>query len=37
MQSISVFLDIVKYADVIRTQEMCHVISVFFGSSVGKV
>ena len=37
MQSISVFLDIAKYADVIRTQEVCHVIGTFFGSSLGKV
>ena len=37
MQSISVFLDIIKYADVIRTQEVCHVIGIFFGSPAGKV
>ena len=44
MQSISVFPDILnvgnfrwKNADVSRTQGMCHVIYVFFGSSLGKV
>ena len=44
MQSISVFPDIVKFADfwwknvdVSRTQVVCHVIYVFFGSSLGKV
>ena len=37
MQSISVFLDIAKYSDVIRTQEVCHVIGILFGSPVGKV
>ena len=43
MQSISVFLDIAKFADfrwknadVSRTQEVCHVISIFFGSSLGR-
>ena len=43
MQSISVFLDIAKFADlrrtnadVSRTQGMCHVIHIFFGSSLGK-
>ena len=44
MQSISVFLDITKFADfrgrnadVSRTQRMCHVIYIFLGSSLGKV
>ena len=44
MESISVFLDIAKFADfrlknadVSRTQGMCHVIYTFFGSSLGKV
>ena len=44
MQSISVFLDIAKFAnfqwknaDVSRTQGLCHVIHIFFGSSLGKV
>ena len=44
MQSISVFLDITKFgdfrsknADVSRSQGVCHVINIFFGSSSGKV
>ena len=44
MQSISAFLDITKFtyflwknADVSRTQGVCHVIHIFFGSSLGKV
>ena len=44
MQAISVFLDITKFpgfrlknADVSRTKEVCHVIHIFFGSSLGKV
>ena len=44
MQSISVFLDIAKsgdfqwkIADASRTQEVCHVIHIFFGSYLGKV
>ena len=44
MQSISVSLDITKSADFRRknadaskTQELCHVIYVFFGSSLAKV
>ena len=44
MQSISVFLDITKFVDckwknanISRTQEVCHVIYIFFGSSLGKV
>ena len=44
MESISVFLDIPtladfwqKNADVSGTQEMCHVIHIIFGSSLGKV
>ena len=43
-QSISVFLDIAKFsdfqwknADVNRTQGVCHLIHIFFGSSLGKV
>ena len=36
MQSIPVFLNIEKFA-VSRTQELCHVIHIFFGSSLGKV
>ena len=44
MQSISVFLDIVKFADfqrknvdVSKTQGVCHVIHIFFGSSLVKI
>ena len=44
MQSISVFHDNTKFADlrrknadVSRSQGVCHVILLFFGSSVGKV
>ena len=44
MQSISVFLDIAKFADfrwknadVSRTQGVCHMIYIFFGSSLDKV
>ena len=44
MQSISVFLDITRFAhfwwknaDVSRTQGFCHVIHIFFGSSFDKV
>ena len=44
MQSISVFLNITevadfrwKNADVSRTEGVCHVIYMFFGSSLGKV
>ena len=43
MESISVFLDITKFsdfqwknADVSRTQGVCQVIHIFFGSSLGK-
>ena len=34
MQSILVFL---KFVDVSRTQRVCHVIHMFFGSYLGKV
>ena len=44
MQSISIFLDITKSADfrwqnadVSRTQGVCHMVYIFFGSSLGKV
>ena len=44
MQSISVFLDIGKFADfrqknadVSKTQGMCHVIYILFGPSLGKL
>ena len=44
MQSIYVFLDIAKFADfrlknadVSRNQGVCHVIHIFFRSSLGKV
>ena len=44
MQSISVFLDIAKFndfpwknADAGRTQGVCHLIYIFFGSSSAKV
>ena len=44
MQSISVFLDITKFADsqgknadFSRSQGMCHMIYIFFGFSLGKV
>ena len=44
MQSISVFSDIAKFADFrwknaddTSTQGVCHVIHMFFGSSLGKV
>ena len=42
-QNFSEFLDITKIADfqrnadVSRTQELCHVIYMFFGSSLAKV
>ena len=44
LQSIPVFLDVAKFADfwwknadASRTQGVCHVIHIFFGSSLGKV
>ena len=44
MQPISLFVDTTKFADfqwenagVSRTQGVCHVIDIFFGSSLGKV
>ena len=44
MQSVSVFLDIAKFADfprknadVSRNNWVCHVIHIFFGSFLGKV
>ena len=40
MESISVFLDIAKFTkntDVSRTQRVCHMIHIVFGSSAGKV
>ena len=44
MQSVSVFLEIAKFADFVRqnidvsrTQGMYHLIHIFFGSSLGKV
>ena len=44
MQSISAFLDISKFvdfqlrnADVSRSQGVCHVTHIFFGSYLGKV
>ena len=44
MQSVYVFLDITKFADarrknadVSRTHGVCHVIHIFFGSSLGKI
>ena len=44
MQFIAVFLDIAnllisgeKYANVSRTQGLCHVFHIYFGSSLGKV
>ena len=44
MRSLSVFLDITKvadfqfkYANVKRSQGVCHVICIFFGSSLDKV
>ena len=44
MQAISVFSDLATFAnfrwinaDVRTTQGMCHVIHIFFGSSLGKV
>ena len=40
MQSVSVFLDKAKReknGDIIRTQGVCHVICMFFGSYLGKV
>ena len=44
MQSISVFLDIAKFADfrskhadISRTQGVCHVIHIFFGFPLAKV
>ena len=44
MQSTCVFLDVAKFADfrwkiadVSRTQDMCHVIHIFFGLLLGKI
>ena len=44
MYSVSVFLDIAKfadfgrkYADVSRSQKICHMIQTFFGFSLGKI
>ena len=37
MQSISAFLDMVKFADVSRTHGVRRMIHIFFGSSLGKV
>ena len=44
IKSLSLFLDIAKFADfrqknadVSRTQGVCHVIYILFGSSLGKV
>ena len=37
MESISVFLDITKIANVSKTQRVRHVIYISFGSSLGKV
>ena len=44
MQSVSVFMDIAKFADfrlknanISRIQGLCRVIHIFFGSSSGKV
>ena len=44
MQSISIFIDIAKFADfrskkadVNRTKGVCHVIYIFFRPSLGKV
>ena len=44
MQCTFVFLDIAKFADVqcknanvSRTQVVCHMVNIFFGSSLGKV
>ena len=37
MQFISVFLNIIKVSDFSRTQGVCHLIYVFFGSSLGEV
>ena len=44
MQSVSVFSDKAKFADfrwknsdVSKTQGVCHVIHIFFGTSLGKV
>ena len=43
MHSISVFLDIAKFtnssenADVSKTQGLCHMSQIYFGSSLGKV
>ena len=44
MQSMSVFLDITKFAgfrwknaDVSRTHDLCHVIYILFGASLDKV
>ena len=44
MESISVFLEIAKFADfreknndVSRTQGVCHMIHIVFGPSLGKV
>ena len=37
MQSVLVFPDITKIADVSRTQGVCHVIYIFCESSLGKL
>ena len=44
MQSIPVFFDMTKFADVrrknadvSRTQKVCHLIHIFFGYSLGKI
>ena len=44
MQSVSVFLDMAKFADIrfknadfSRNQGVCHVIHIIFGSSLGNV
>ena len=44
MQSMSIFLDIAKFAgyrwknaDFSKTQGVCHVIHIFFGFSLGKL
>ena len=37
MKSMSVFLDIAKFADLRWKKGLCHVIHTFFGSSLDKV
>ena len=37
MQSLSIFQNITKTADVSRIQRLCHVIFIVFGSALSKI